>query len=210
MLKLWATILVFVPSIAFAQTPTPSAPTGSPRLGSDCTPFYPTAAAKINAQGVVGVFVHVAVDGAVQSPRIAWSSGNADLDNAAIACVTGVHVTPIKKDGVAIEADTQIRVVWQRSYFSSAPGPSRDNVCRTPYPPLAMRLEHEGTTVLSYTIAEDGTVKNAAVTQSSGFKELDQASLDCLATFHFLPVMQNGQRIAVDSTMKTVWRLTGK
>lgn len=144
----------------------------------------------------------------VKNPQIAGTSGNADLDKAAVACLTGARIKPVKKAGNPIEVDSQVRVVWQRSYFSGAPTALTQNVCRAFYPPLAVRLHHEGITKLSFLIAENGMAKNVAIGESSGHEELDQASMACVSTFQYRPVTQNGRPIVIDWTAEIVWRLT--
>jgi TonB family protein len=179
----------------------------APRFENDCTQFYPPAAAESGVEGTTVVSLHITADGAVRNAQIAETSGNSDLDKAAVACLNGARMKPLKKGGAPIEADTEVRVTWQRSFFGDAPIARTQNTCRAFYPPLAVRLEHEGTTVLSFTIAEDGTVKNIAVAESSGYDELDKATIECVSKFQYRPVKQNGRPVAIDSTTRFVWRL---
>lgn len=214
MFRSLAIVLLFAPAIAIAQTSTPLAPTeptpAAPRFANDCTHFYPAEAAKVGAQGVTVVSVHATSDGIVQGLRVAETSGNADLDKAALVCMTGAHVSPIKSGGVPIDADTQVQVVWQRSYFGSAPGMIGRGGCSSwLYPPVAVRQRHEGVTTMSFTIAENGTVKNVTVSKSSGYDELDQAAIACVSQWQYRPVTQNGKPVAVDSKAVAVnWRLS--
>lgn len=46
------------------------------------------------------------------------------------------------------------------------------------YPPEAVKRKEEGTVLLSFVLARDGTVLEAAVERSSGFPLIDQAALD--------------------------------
>lgn len=78
------------------------------------------------------------------------------------------------------------------------------------YPALAMRLNHEGTTLLAFTVNTDGTISNISVAQSSGHDELDQAAMSCAQDWSsYKPAQQNGAPVAVPWKAKVVWRLTG-
>jgi TonB family protein len=101
---------------------------------------------------------------------------------------------------------------------SSAPlgvqsGPKLDqssNCASQYYPPLAVRLNHEGATVLMVHIDDKGTVTDADVAQSSGWPELDDASKQCATkTLHFTPATQDGKPIASSKKFRIVWKLTG-
>jgi protein TonB len=78
------------------------------------------------------------------------------------------------------------------------------------YPPEAIRLNHEGTTTLAFTIGTDGGISNVTVAESSGHDELDQAAVNCAGSWsNYRPAMQNGQPISVPWKAKVTWRLTG-
>jgi protein TonB len=76
------------------------------------------------------------------------------------------------------------------------------------YPPIAVRLNQEGTTRLRITVGSDGSVQNAQVENSSGHDSLDQAAVRCVQSlFHYKPAMQNGQPIAATTLADIVWKL---
>jgi len=77
------------------------------------------------------------------------------------------------------------------------------------YPPQAIRLNHEGTTTLAFTVGTDGGVSNITVANSSGHDELDQAAVSCAAGWTYKPAMQNGQAVAVPWKTSVKWSLTG-
>jgi TonB family protein len=56
-------------------------------------------------------------------------------------------------------------------------------------------------------IATDGSVKKVSVIKSSGFVSLDNASIDCVSSWRFYPVGQNGQAVEVDKEYQIRWRL---
>jgi protein TonB len=55
------------------------------------------------------------------------------------------------------------------------------------YPPLAIQMRQEGTTVLLMTAAENGTIKEVSVQQSSGSRILDHASVEWVKAHWLLP-----------------------
>jgi protein TonB len=95
--------------------------------------------------------------------------------------------------------------------LSSSDGASKPQNCNVQryYPPVAMRLGQEGTTVLGFTIAIDGSVQDVRVITSSGSEALDDAAMNVAACWHYKPALQNGQPIAAPWHAKVVWSLTG-
>ena len=78
------------------------------------------------------------------------------------------------------------------------------------YPPIAVRLNQEGTVRVRVTVSADGQVTDAKVVGSSGHDSLDEASVKCVMSgvwggYH--PAMQNGQPIAAQTDVNIVWRL---
>ena len=78
------------------------------------------------------------------------------------------------------------------------------------YPPLATRLGHEGSVVLSFTVGADGGVSNVTVVQSSGFPELDAAAIPCAEKWQYKPAEENGAPVAKTGYQaKVTWKLNG-
>lgn len=72
---------------------------------------YPRSALRARAAGVTWVKLRVDEDGFVEASRISRSSGRADLDRAALACVAGWHL------GTGYEWRTA-RIVWRFHWIS--------------------------------------------------------------------------------------------
>ena len=87
----------------------------------------------------------------------------------------------------------------------------RNNNCAAnSYPAIAIRLNHEGNTVVTVHIGADGSVTGADVSQSSGFSDLDQAAVQCVQShWHFSPATENGAPVASTKQYRIVWKLTG-
>jgi periplasmic protein TonB len=78
------------------------------------------------------------------------------------------------------------------------------------YPPLAIRLNHEGVTTMTVHVAADGSVTGADVADGSGHDELDQAAVKCITSaWRFTPAKQNGQPVPSTKQYRIVWKLTG-
>jgi protein TonB len=87
----------------------------------------------------------------------------------------------------------------------------RGNNCAAKYyPAIAVRLNHEGNTVITVHIGADGSVTSADVSSSSGFSDLDQAAVQCVTSaWHFTPATSNGTPVESTKQYRIVWKLTG-
>jgi periplasmic protein TonB len=95
-----------------------------------------------------------------------------------------------------------------------AQGPSRTNAvvdfstCAKPdYPRNSQRNEEQGTVTLQFLIGVDGSVKDAKIDKTSGFRELDKAALRGLSQCKFKPAMIDGRTAETWSNVQYVWRL---
>jgi len=195
---------------ANAQQPVvkPASTRPSDDLGT-CDRYLPVNFALPSAVVTTLVSLHISPAGDVSNVAITRSSGNRDLDKAALACASGLHLAPVLAAGEPIDVVLVGGVFWgSRSHSLGFPSPSGEpNLCNDAYPPLAIRLNQEGTTAVSVRVATDGSVQNPVVTQSSGYAALDQASLKCVASYRYFPATQNGQPVAIDRTLNFAWRL---
>lgn len=83
-----------------------------------------------------------------------------------------------------------------------------NNCAANSYPPLAIRLNHEGATTVAVHIGADGSVSGVDVTNSSGFPELDDAATKCVQShWRFSPATQNGQPVESTKQYRIVWKL---
>jgi len=76
------------------------------------------------------------------------------------------------------------------------------------YPPIAVRLNQEGTSTIEVHVGADGSVTGVDIKNSSGHDSLDQAAVKCASNaWHFKPAMENGQPVASSKEYNVVWRL---
>ena len=68
---------------------------------------------------------------------------------------------------------------------------------KPPYPALSKRLNEQGKVVVRVLIGLDGTAQQAEIKQSSGFDRLDQAALNTVLRWRYVP----GKRAGIPETM---------
>jgi len=85
----------------------------------------------------------------------------------------------------------------------------RAHECQSKYPPLAMRLSHEGTVTIGMTVETDGSVSNVHVVDSSGHDELDQGAVSCASSWRYKAATQGGQPIAHEWKATVKYKLSG-
>jgi len=97
---------------------------------------------------------------------------------------------------------------------TQAPGPPAHTSarvagnCEKPeYPRNSLRNEEQGTVDVKLIIGTDGRVVDAVIEKSSGFKELDRATLKAWSLCHFTPAMADGQPVQSATRLQYVWKL---
>jgi len=80
--------------------------------------------------------------------------------------------------------------------------------CSKPeYPAQALQEEEQGVTRLKLLIAPDGSVKEATVAKSSGFRDLDRAAVVALKLCTFKPATLDGKPIEEAGYLEYAWTL---
>jgi TonB family protein len=114
---------------------------------------------------------------------------------------------------LAVHTEAPVKVVKQlvrvpvMQRVSQPPSLSKPENCRDDYPFFARIFGDEGTTEVSFHVLADGTVKDAAVSKSSGSERLDDAAVDCVSDWHYRPAIKDGQLVDTPMTVKVVWSL---
>ena len=67
------------------------------------------------------------------------------------------------------------------------------------FSPATESGQASGKVTLEFTVAEDGTVRNAKVAESSSNAKFEQAALEAIATFRYMPQYENGSLRATDT-----------
>ncbi len=94
-------------------------------------------------------------------------------------------------------------------HISTPPALSKPETCREDYPFFARLLGEEGTTEVSFVVQADGTVKDAAVSNTSTYDRLDDAAVECVARWHYRPGIKDGELVDTPMKVEVVWRLEG-
>ena len=98
---------------------------------------------------------------------------------------------------------------------AAAPAPSNDPlrpVMRThtlpPYPPISVRLNEQGTTLMEVHITAEGNVDDCKVMQTSSSERLDSAACDYVKShWRWSPPTNKGQPVAVSTRVSVKWDL---
>ena len=76
-----------------------------------------------------------------------------------------------------------------------------------PYPDTAQLNGEQGTVVLRVKVGANGRVRNIEVETSSGFGDLDNAAIEGVLRWRFIPAMQDGDTATVWTNITIVFRL---
>ena len=140
------------------------------------------------------------------------SSGNAALDQAAIACAAATHMPVMSIEGKPVEINWVGGVPWNskwRTFYGLAPDGS-SHICpaRQWYPKFAVLRHETGAAEVEYHIATDGNVRDVVIARSSGFPLLDNAAIQCASTWKYFPATQDGNPVQIDFISVIYWRMS--
>jgi TonB family protein len=174
------------------------------------------------ANGAVGTkFTYlVTTEGDLADVAILSGNGNDAIDDAAMRCISkwranaggpdvaeavGPHWATIHWSAgtpVHFPADSKEVDLALTSTFEAGSGP-----CPSYYPPRAMRLGEEGATTVQFHVEADGSVRDASVFVSSGYRDLDNASIACAKFWRYQPSMKDGKPIEVLRSATIRWQI---
>ncbi len=75
------------------------------------------------------------------------------------------------------------------------------------YPETARQRGQEGTAVVGLLIREDGTVRETWIETSAGDASLDEAAIEAVRSWRFVPARQDGSPVAARSRVPVVFQL---
>lgn len=79
--------------------------------------------------------------------------------------------------------------------------------CENEYPPIAVRLNQQGTTTIKFTVDPNGRVSDVRVVGSSGHDSLDEAAVRCASSWHYKPALADGHPVPAPWTTDVQWKL---
>lgn len=101
----------------------------------------------------------------------------------AMATETLAEVTPVKS-----QAEQEVEPPRFGAAYLNNPAPA--------YPPLARRLSEQGRVLLKVLVTEEGLAAMVQVDTSSGHNKLDQAAIDAVKKWSFIPAKRSNQPIS--------------
>lgn len=75
------------------------------------------------------------------------------------------------------------------------------------YPEMSLRLNEEGTALVSFKVMTDGSVSGVQVTSSTGHSRLDDATVTCVGKWRYKPQTVDGQAVEASWQAKVVWQV---
>lgn len=203
MKSLIAAVLILSPAAAWGQGPSA---TDERTIPHDCLAYYPEKEAKAGVEGTTSLRFVITAEGKVADAEIVKSSGNGNLDEAALKCTRKWRYSPATSNGKPVRVSWNADIVWksvvpQIPAFAETP---RD--CLKAYPVQASDLKGiNGVSEYEYVISR-GRVAKVTLIQSSGNKSLDTAGSACIATRRYVRdmVMVDGKE--TDRILSTTLR----
>jgi TonB family protein len=155
----------------------------------------------------IDVRFRVLANGSVSEAKVLKSSGEPDLDQALLACVSSWTYVPAKRNGSPISIYWGAKFKWTpQTGLAAFEELGRPHSCGIKwYPERELRDHVGGDVILRFTIDDRGNVQNIEVAQSSGHDGLDHAAVACAQTWHYLPAIQNGKPVAVFWSAQISW-----
>jgi TonB family protein len=149
-------------------------------------------------------------DGSVMNAEIEKSSGDAEVDKYALACVSQWQYRPAMREGRPVEARLGARLVWNATTPTHAPiSPPTPADAKPINCSEALRKRdlpaNLGATELSFDVDADGSVKDVAVTKSSGSQDVDLSAGTCAYSWRYNPAMQDGKPVKVHWHETVTW-----
>ena len=200
-------LLLLLPNLAWAQT-SPMATPASGVSGSSCP--YPEAARVAHNEGTTWLSYRRTREGTIEDVQVLRSSGHADLDEAAVQCMSQSRSNSgdaAARHEVGVHATS---ITWLLPEPIPGKGPvgiptGVPHDCFQFYPEAEQKAGIDGESRLRFTVTESGDVRDPVVVQSSGNANLDGAALRCVTTWTYHPGVKDGKPIAESREAEVIW-----
>lgn len=170
---------------------------------------YPNSVLEAKAEGTTLIGFLPMTDGTLRNVTVRHSSGNPDLDQAAVTCVSGWRFDPKNDKDRLWVSSKGAYIYWNQS---NEPGGKpagtrrgRPHNCDWAYPAEAREQKLTGTTALRFVITDDGHVRDAKLVTSSGSSKLDDAALSCARRWRYLPAVKNNENVEARWYVEIPW-----
>jgi TonB family protein len=178
-------------NISWALSKSPGAQASGLSIGVPhvCTAYYPEKERDEGIEGTTTLGFVITQAGRVGDLEVYKSSGNGNLDKAALYCAKLWRYRPAVKDGKPQAVAWKADVVWKISapQIPNYAEPPHD--CLKSAPVKASDLAGiDGVSEYEYTVVQ-GAVQNVSLVHSSGSGALDKAGSACIATRRYVREM---------------------
>jgi TonB family protein len=174
---------------------------------------YPLLSIAEGEEGTVTLDFLIDTQGKVSDAKVLQTSGSARLDDAAVAIAKARWLyRPGTQAGQPVACRWEARVIWQLDL-----GPIPDDspftmiqMSAADYPADARARGEAGTAYVVVIVDETGKIATARVMRSSGFADLDTASLAIVKSrWRPAPAQFSGKPVRSMIGLVLVWSLTG-
>ena len=184
----------------------------TPEVIREVKPRYSEEAMRAGIEGTVEVEVTIEKDGSVKDARVIRSIPM--LDEAALEAARQWRFKAFQGDAITrtIELSFMLRPSLSSDGAVRVGGniktPTKIHHVSPVYPPDAHAARVTGVVILETRIGADGSVEEARVLRSIPL--LDQAAIDAVMQWRFVPTLLNGQAVPVIMTVTVNFTLEGE
>jgi|GEM_PF-324364 len=217
-----------IPKPKFVKYDSPPEPIGGFKTIQENL-IYPEKAKQAGIEGTVIIEVKVNKNGKVFGLSAVRSSGNKELDDAAMEAIIKTKFKPAYRNKQPVDVNISIPVRFSLSKekksdhldqvnselipYDSAPEPigGLSAVYKNlVYPEVIHKAGIEGLTIVQVKVEENGDLSAVSVNRSSGNDELDAAALAAVKNSRFKPALQNDKPVSVYISIPIQFRLKEK
>jgi TonB family protein len=177
-------------------------------------PPYPAESVRAKEDGVLLLGIHITSEGAVDDCKVLRSTGYARLDDASCDHVKRVwRWQPPTIQGRPTGVNSRVQLFWDLRNPDGAVAfdglrPIAATHTVPPYPPISVRLDEEGTSMLEVHITTQGSVDDCRIVSSSNSDRLDIQACDYVKrTWRWQPPTAGGLPIQISTRIAIRWSL---
>ncbi|MFH1214804.1 MAG: TonB family protein [Candidatus Neomarinimicrobiota bacterium] len=226
-----------IPKPKFVKYDSPPEPIGGFKTIQENL-IYPEKAKQSGIEGKAVIQAQVGKDGVVKQSVVLQSSGNAELDAAALEAINKTKFKPAYRKEKPVSVYISIPVIFKLKEKSGAQSKSNDkqNIIGDEqktefvpydeppspiggfkaiqenliYPEKAKQAGIEGTTVIQAKVDENGDIEKTVILQSSENAELDAAAIEALKKTKFKPAVFDKKPVGVYISIPVMFNLGAK